>query len=157
MKSKKIIAFEESKDLQNKLLSYLHNCKWSAGRFLAKLHSDNVFFIEGDRTYFIMDGEKVVSFLTLAHQDCINDDTMQPWIGFVYTDESYRGKRNSEKLIKYALKKAKEKGFSKVFLASDHIGLYEKYGFEYMNIRKDIYNEECRVYVYHLNKNGVLL
>lgn len=153
MKPKKIIAFEESSDLQSKLLLYLNNCKWNAGPFLAKLHSDNNFFVEGDRTYFLMDGDKVVSFLTLAHQDCIDDETMKPWIGFVYTDESYRGERNSEKLIKYALKKAKEKGSYKVFLTSDHFGLYEKYGFEYIGTRKDIYNEECKVYVYHLNKS----
>ncbi len=99
-----------------------------------------------------MDGEKIVSFLTLAHQDCNDDDTMSPWIGFVYTDESYRGKRSSEKLIRHALNKAKAKGIKEVFLASDHIGLYEKYGFKYLDTRDDIYGEKCRVYSYCLKE-----
>ncbi len=146
----RIIAYEEEKTIQKKLLSYLLNCDWEAAHLLAKFHSKNEFFKEDDKTYFLMDGENVISFLTLAHQDCVADESMRPWIGFVYTDKDYRGKRNSEKLIKYALRKAKDRGFSEVFLASNHNGLYEKYGFKYLEKKIDVFNEEVKVYIYNL-------
>ncbi|MGL5676257.1 MAG: GNAT family N-acetyltransferase [Cellulosilyticaceae bacterium] len=145
-----IIAFQERVDLQDKLVQYLKSCSWSSAQLLARFLVNNEFFVEGDCAYFLMDGENVVSFLTLAHQDCIDDKTMTPWIGFVYTDESYRGKRYSETLIKYALGKAKAEGHTQVYLATDHIGLYEKYGFEYLETKIDVFNEACRVYVYQL-------
>ncbi|WP_176758939.1 GNAT family N-acetyltransferase [Alkaliphilus peptidifermentans] len=40
-----------------------------------------------------------------------------------------KGNRLSEKLIVFALAYAKELGFDKVYLISDHINLSEKYGF----------------------------
>ncbi|MNO00718.1 hypothetical protein D3C81_2206600 [compost metagenome] len=44
--------------------------------------------------------------------------------------EQYRGDRLSEKLILSALAYAKELEFDKVYLVSDHVNLYEKYGFK---------------------------
>jgi len=35
----------------------------------------------------------------------------------------------------------------RVYLATDHIGLYEKYGFEYFENRVSVYGEDSRVYV----------
>ncbi|WP_211237343.1 GNAT family N-acetyltransferase [Paenibacillus massiliensis] len=43
--------------------------------------------------------------------------------------EQHRGNRLSEKLILSVLTYAKELGFEKVYLVSDHVNLYEKYGF----------------------------
>lgn len=123
-------------------------CDWSAARFLADLLDKNTFHkLLGDGSLFIMsDGEKLVAFCTLTQKDCINDDTLFPWIGFVFTSPEYRGRRYSEKLIKYACGKAQEQGFENVYIATDHIGLYEKYGFTYMESRIDIYGEESRIY-----------
>ena len=64
----------------------------------------------------------------------------------MFTAPEYRGNRYSGKLIEYACGKAKMQGFDKVYIATDHIGLYEKYGFEYTESRVDIYNEESRIY-----------
>lgn len=62
-------------------------------------------------------------------------------------EQSYRGNRYSEKLIKYALEQAKLKGYEQVYLATNHIGLYEKFGFEYVEDKIDVFNEVCRVYL----------
>ena len=48
----------------------------------------------------------------------------------MFVDEKYRGHRLSQKLISYAMSYLKTLGFHHVFLVSDHINLYEKYGFE---------------------------
>lgn len=47
----------------------------------------------------------------------------------MFVDEEYRGKRYSEKLINAALEYTGELGFERIYLVSDHVNLYEKYGF----------------------------
>lgn len=123
-------------------------CEWRAAEFLADLLDNNSFHsVLGNGSLFILaDGEQLVSFCTLTQRDCIKDDDMFPWIGFVFTVPDYRGKRYGGKVIEAACKKAVGQGFDKVYLATDHIGLYEKYDFTYMESRIDIYNEESRIY-----------
>ena len=67
--------------------------------------------------------------------------------------EVYRGHRYSGVVIDYACNKAKEQGFDTVYLATDHIGLYEKYGFSYIESRMDVYNEMSRIYCRKLIAN----
>lgn len=123
-------------------------CDWGAAKFLADLLEQNKFHnVLGNGSLFIMsDGEKLAAFCTLTQKDCINDDTLFPWIGFVFTAPEYRGRRYSGMLIEYACEKAQEQGFENVYIATDHIGLYEKYGFTYMESCIDIYGEKSRIY-----------
>ena len=126
----------------------IRNCDWGAAKFLADLVEQEKFHeLLGDGSLYILaDGEKIVSFCTLTQKDCIKDDTLFPWIGFVFTSQEYRGQRYSGVVIDYACNKAKEQGFDTVYLATDHIGLYEKYGFSYIESRMDVYNEMSRIY-----------
>lgn len=147
----RIIEFNQ----EDYIIDYLKNCKWNAARFLYSLIIEQkVEEVLGEKTKIVvlLDNDKVVSFATYAKRDCIDDDSLFPWIGFVYTDEFYRGKRYSGKVIDYILRKALDQGFYKIYLATDHIGFYEKYGFEYLESKIDIYNEESRIYYYDLLK-----
>mgnify|MGYP003499173885 FL=1 len=142
-----IIDFIEYED-KDTLIAQIEAFDWSAAKFLAKLLNEKKFHDTlGDGTlYILLDGEKIVSFATLTHQDCINDKTLYPWIGFVFTSPAYRGNRYSERLIIHICNEAKEKSFEKVYLATDHINLYEKFGFVYMENRFDVYGDDSRVY-----------
>ena len=61
---------------------------WSAAELLHDwLESDKLKQMCGDATevYMLTDGDKLVSFATLAPQDEIDAPELTPWIGFVYT------------------------------------------------------------------------
>lgn len=47
----------------------------------------------------------------------------------MFVGEKYRGNRLSQKLIIKAMAYAKDLGFKKIYLVSDHENLYKKYGF----------------------------
>lgn len=140
--------FDYFSNKQRIWIDKIRACDWSAARFLADLLDKNTFHkMLGNGSLFIMsDVEKLAAFCTLTQKDCIKDDNLFPWIGFVFTSPEYRGRRYSEKLIEYACEKAAEQGFENVYIATDHIGLYEKYGFTYIESRIDIYGEESRIY-----------
>ena len=134
-----------------KALAYLAGCEWSAGRFLAKLIKSGTLeekMGEGARVFFLMNGSEVVTFATYSRKDAIADDALYPWIGFVYTDARYRGHRYSQQIIDHALAMARAQGHERVYLTSNHIGLYEKYGFVYLENRVDVWGEDSRIYFY---------
>lgn len=148
-----IIKYFES-DNKQMLIEKLETVDWGAAKFLVSLLKEDRFFEmlggEGE-LFFMLDGNKLVSFLTLTKQDVVRDESMYPWIGFVYTMPEYRGNRYSEKLINYAEDIAKEKGFDIVFIATDHIGLYEKYGYDYLENRIGYWGDDNRVLLKKLN------
>ncbi|WP_216625612.1 GNAT family N-acetyltransferase [Paenibacillus planticolens] len=82
-----------------------------------------------ERVFAALDADHIAGYCTLAKNDCIPDVSYTPYIGFLFVGEQYRGNRLSEKLILSAVAYAKELGFDKVYLVSDHVNLYEKYGF----------------------------
>lgn len=134
---------------QPALIEKIRQGDWPPAQLLAELLESGRFHLAlGDGTvYLLMDGEQIVSFLTFSMQDCVADQSLYPWAGFVYTFPEYRGNRYVGKLLAYAENAAQSHGCEKVYIATDHIGLYEKYGYTYWESRIDIYNEECRIYV----------
>ena len=107
---------------------YAQNCSWGAGANLSKQMKEG-HFSDWERVFAAFDGDHIVGYCTFAKNDCIPNVPYTPYIGFVFVGEQYRGKRISEKLILSALAYAKKLGFDKVYLVSDHVNLYEKYGF----------------------------
>ena len=145
----RIVVYKNEEYIHN----YLEKCEWNAAHFLWELLRDNTFYeVLGDNSKLIvlLDGENVVSFAVYSIRDCIKDESLFPWIGFVYTDEKYRNHRYSQKVINYIINLAKNDKHTNIYIATDHIGLYEKYGFNYKENRIDIYNEDSRIYYYDL-------
>lgn len=143
-----IINFFQA-DNQPHWFSAIADNEWRAAKYLARLLASGGFRQEVGKgtVYLLTEGETLISFLTLTERDCIDAPEYAPWIGFVHTAPEYRGHRHIGKLIEHACSVAREHGAARVYLATDHIGLYEKYGFTYLENRVSIYGEDSRVYV----------
>lgn len=142
-----IISYFESEG-KPALADKIAACDWGAAKFLAKLLREEKFHETlggwGD-VYLLMDGENIVSFATLAAQDSIQDPALTPWSGFVFTAPAHRGHRYSGVLLDHIADEAAKRGFSRVYLGTDHVGLYEKYGFRYLENRIDCWGEDTRI------------
>ncbi len=55
-----------------------------------------------------------------------------PYLANLYVQEDYRGNGIVKLLIDRALSEAKRLGLSELFLYTKHVGLYEKYGWEFI-------------------------
>lgn len=142
-----IINFFDS-DRREELLAQIEKADWGAARFLVKLIREGTFLetLGGEGSlYLLMEGGKIVSFATLTRQDCIRDEGMFPWIGFVFTYPECRGGRKMGKLLEYLAGVAARQGHSKVYVATDHVGVYEKYGFTYLENRVSVWGDDDRV------------
>ena len=142
-----------STDNKEYWLSKIKECDWGAGQYLEKLlREGKLKQLVGESTKVLMlvDGEKLVSFCTFAEKDDIQPTDLTPWIGWVYTFPDYRGKRYVGKLLGHAEALAEETGIKNIYISTNHIGLYEKYGYEFFQVMKDIEGQDSRVYVRRL-------
>lgn len=134
---------------KEKFLSQIKAYEWGAAKFLATLLKENHLqdTLGGwGKLYLLIDEDTLISFITLSAQDCISDPALTPWLGFFHTAPEYRGNRYGKFLIDYVCEVARNDGYKTIYLATDHIGLYEKYGFDYVENRIDIYGEDSRIY-----------
>lgn len=115
-------------DLWQQAIHYAKDCSWSAGGSLAKQMQENRF-VDWERVFVVTDGFQICGYCTFTKTDCIPDVDYTPYLGYLFVGEEYRGQRLSEGFIIKVLEYAKTVGFDKVYLVSDHINLYEKYGF----------------------------
>ena len=126
----KIIEYYSCGD-QGSYLSQIKQSDWGAGQYLYELLRDgSLKALCGESTQVLMltEGGKLMAFCTLADKDDIQPTELSPWIGFVYTFPKYRGKRLAGYLLSYAEEVARSEDREFVYISTDHVGLYEKYG-----------------------------
>ena len=142
-----------STDNKEYWLSKIKASDWGAGQYLHELlKNQKLKQLVGENTKVLMltDGENLVSFCTFAEKDDIQPTDLTPWVGWVYTFPKYRGNRCIGKLLSYIETLAEEDGVKNIYISTNHTGLYEKYGYEFFKIMKDMHGEASRVYVRHL-------
>lgn len=127
---------------------------WSAGKFLHQLLSENrlkELCGETTRVFMLTDGDNLAAFCTLAELDDVRDTELGPWIGFVYTFPQYRGHRYMGSLLDAAYDAARKDGAKEIYISTGETGLYEKYGYTFYQMMKDMHGEDSRVYRREVN------
>jgi predicted N-acetyltransferase YhbS len=135
-----ILAITQGDQYWNETIDFAEKCSWKAGPYLAELMKQNKF-LDWERVIVALEDEKVVGYCTFSEKDEMPEIyDFTPFIGFMFVDEKYRGKRISEMLIRKAIIYAKDLGYEYIYIMSGELGLYEKYGFEKIGDYETIYN-----------------
>lgn len=143
-----IIRFSESKT-QEHWLSEILRSAWKSGEILVQMVKDgSLKKIAGDHAEILLltEGEELISFCMVGDQDDVLDPSLQGWTGFVFTFPKHRGKHYSGILLGAAEDVSRGWGNRTMYISTPHTGLYERYGYEFMETRTDMYGEEVRVY-----------
>jgi GNAT superfamily N-acetyltransferase len=134
-------------------LSKIKASDWDAGQYLHRLLKEQMLGeLVGPRAevLLLVDGQELISFCTLADKDDIQPTELGPWVGWMYTFPTHRGHRYAGQLLRHAEELAKADGADTVYISTNHVGLYETYGYEFLRIMKDIDGQDSRVYVKYL-------
>ena len=140
-------------DKKQDALNKLAFCDWDAGLYLRDcIINDDICRCFGSfcDVLLLYDGEQIASFCTYAEIDEIDDDTKKPWIGFVYTFPQFRGRRCAGRLIEFAEEKAIADGFNKIYISSEEKGLYEKYGYRFLENARSVHGYDTQIFVKEL-------
>ena len=81
----------------------------------------------------LLDDDKLIGFISLFENDCDERIGLKPWYATMYVKKEYRGKAYSKILNEAILNEAKCKGFKRVYLKTDLVNYYEKFGAIYMD------------------------
>jgi GNAT superfamily N-acetyltransferase len=96
--------------------------------------------------YIMLKNAKIVGFYQLIKQELIERKDLSPWITCVFIDEQERGHRLSSKLLEHGRMIAGKLGCSKVYLTTDHIQFYEKFGFREIGLDKFFWGSPTKIY-----------
>ena len=130
-------------------LNEIGKSDWGSGQYLYQLLRENTLKRMVGETALVpmlVDGNKLIAFCTFAPLDDIQPTNLSPWIGFAYTFPQYRGHRYLGLLLDYTECIATIMGKEYIYISTGHTGLYEKYGYEFFQMDKDIGGEDSRIY-----------
>ena len=82
--------------------------------------------------YLCLDGDRIVGGLGVIENDFHSRKDLAPNICAVYTEKDYRRKGIAGRLLDMAVSDLKAKGITPVYLVTEHVGYYERYGWEFL-------------------------
>jgi GNAT superfamily N-acetyltransferase len=99
--------------------------------------------------YLCLDGKKIIGGLGVIENDFHDRKDLSPNICAVYTEKAYRGQGIAGRLLDMAVEDLREKGISPVYLLTDHMGFYERYGWEFFCLAQgDGEETPSRIYIH---------
>ena len=81
--------------------------------------------------YVCLDGEKIVGGLGVIDNDFHDRKDLAPNVCAVYVIEEYRCRGIAGRLLDMVVEDQRAHGISPVYLLTDHVGFYERYGWEF--------------------------
>ena len=122
-----------------------------SGKFLYELLSNNKlkeYTSENVKVFLLTNDNKLLGYCIFTDKDEIDLPYLKPWIGFLYIFPEYRGKRYSSLLIQHCENYARNIGYNKIYISTNHENLYEKYGFTlYKENIINIYGSYSKIYI----------
>ncbi|MBQ8509013.1 MAG: GNAT family N-acetyltransferase [Clostridia bacterium] len=96
--------------------------------------------------YLLLKDSEIIGGAGLITNDFISRMDLCPWICALYIEEPHRGHAYGQLLLERAAEDAGAAGFNAVYLCTDHIGYYERYGFAYIGTGYHPWGETSRIY-----------
>lgn len=144
----RIISVRENPEYKDKTIEYLQN-SWS--EILPIIYEDCIKHSINAKDslpqwYLLENNGEIIGCAGLITNDFISRMDLYPWICAIFIEEKHRGNSYSQILIEKAKEDSKNAGFKNLYLCTDHIGLYEKFGFNYIGQGYHPWEEESRIY-----------
>ena len=99
--------------------------------------------------YLCLDGDKIIAGMGVIENDFHDRKDLSPNVCAVYTEEDHRGRGIAGQLLHMAVEDCRKKGISPVYLVTDHLGFYERYGWEFLcMVQGDGEIEMSRMYIH---------
>ncbi|GAB4282983.1 MAG: GNAT family N-acetyltransferase [Candidatus Rifleibacteriota bacterium] len=145
----KLISVREYPEHRDRIIKYFQD-KWASESSM-KVYEDcitNCILSNNSlpQWYILEEGGNIVGGAGLITNDFISRMDLYPWLCAVYIEKEYRGNSYSKLLMDKARDDARKGGFDHVYLCTDHIGYYEKFGFEFIGIGYHPWGSESRIY-----------
>lgn len=82
--------------------------------------------------YLCLEGSRIVGGMGVIENDFHDRKDLTPNVCAVYTEEAYRCKGIAGHLLHLVVNDMRSKEIAPIYLITDHIGFYERYGWEFL-------------------------
>ena len=82
----------------------------------------------------LLDDEELIGFISIFPKDGEERQDLSPWYATMYVKEKHRGKGYSKILNNAILEEAKKRNISKLYLKTDLVDYYEKFGAKFIEV-----------------------
>ena len=101
--------------------------------------------------YLLYDGDRTIGCAGLITNDFISRMDLGPWLCALFIEDDMRGQSLGSLLIERIKRDARSAGYKHLYLCTDHVGYYERYGFEYLAQGYHPWGESSRIYKANLS------
>ena len=81
----------------------------------------------------LLDNDVLIGFISIFPSDGLERKDLFPWYATMFVKKEYRGKGYSKIINKAILEEARKRGFHKLYLKTNLINYYEKFGAKYLD------------------------
>lgn len=142
------ITLREKPEIKQKAAEWFHG-KWSAP-VEAYLECMDAYL--GGETeygwYLCLCGGEIAGGLGVVENDFHERKDLAPNVCAVYTEKEHRRRGIAGRLLNFAVEDLRSKGVSPVYLVTDHVGFYERYGWEFFCAARCDDGAVSRVYIH---------
>ena len=132
MNSFSYVTLREKPSLKDKAAQWFHN-KWGVPKDAYLECMENYLKKETEYGWYLcLDNEKIVGGVGVIKNDFHDRKDLSPNICALYVEKEYRNKSIAGNLLNMAVNDLKSKDITPVYLVTDHIGFYEKYGWQFL-------------------------
>lgn len=150
MEKYRYITLMEKPELKEEAAFWFHS-KWGVPKE-AYLECMNAYLNNETNYgwYLCLCGEKIVAGMGVIENDFHDRKDLAPNVCAVYTEKEYRCQGIAGNLLNMVVADMKDKGISPIYLITDHIGFYERYGWEFFcMVQGDEEPNLTRMYIHH--------
>lgn len=102
------------------------------------------------RWYLMMRGDNIIGSYGIIMNDFISRQDLWPWFAALYVENSERGNKLGALLLEHGRQEAKRLGYKKLYLCTEHVGYYEKYGWQKIGLGYHPWHESSSIYAIDL-------
>lgn len=150
MEAVELKKVDKGTPLADDLLVFVQNFSWLDVKEHTVRVLQNWEFEEWETPFAAIVNGQIAGMATIMKSDYYPLPEIFPWISTLFVSEEHRGSRISEKLIDFANQYAKGIGFTNTYIPTEHVGLFEKYGYRYVKDIVNYGNGTDRLYVKEL-------
>ena len=123
-----VISVREHPESAARMISYFQE-KWASEA--SRMVYDDALTAAAPlpQWYLLTEGSETIGCAGLITNDFISRMDLYPWLCALYIEPAHRGHAYGSLLIERGKADARAAGFPYLYLCSDHVGFYEKYGF----------------------------
>jgi GNAT superfamily N-acetyltransferase len=149
MSEYKYINLREAAEMRQEAANWFHE-KWGVPTEAYLECMDE--YLNGETEYgwyLCLDGKRIVGGLGVIDNDFHDRKDLFPNVCAVYTEEEYRRQGISGKLLDMVVEDMRSKGITPIYLVTDHVGFYERNGWEFFCMAQgDGEPEPTRLYIH---------